>query len=107
MQDYGYPTFPHSYFLCGWMLWGLWVWLVLGYGCYKLWKLHKQKSRFEYWGIYMLMSFFLSGNPIVNFKTWFCYIFMILIVSHERYIEKVVDYHFKIQDNMKKHNYKY
>lgn len=89
MQEYGYPTFPHSYLLCGWMLWGIWVWVILGYGIYKFSKLIKCKASLKYLGLYLLMVFLLSGGPIVNFKTWFCYVFIILIISnkyHGRYV---------------------
>jgi hypothetical protein len=81
MQSYGYPTFPHSYLLCGGMMWGIWIWPVFIYLCYKVIRLIKTRSKFEYWGLYLLLTFILAGGPIVNFKSWFCIIFMILIVS--------------------------
>lgn len=80
----GYPSFPHSSFLCYWLLFGVVAWIIIIYGITRLRLLMKEKSKYEMIGWYLFISFwFYGGVPTMNFKAWFMWGCIFLMISNE------------------------
>lgn len=85
----GYPSFPHSSFLSYWLLFGIVTWIIIIYGITRLKALIKEKSKYEMIGWYLFISFwFYGGPPTMNFKAWFMWGSIFLIISNEKYLKK-------------------
>ena len=75
MSNYGYPTFPHSYFLTYLLI----APLLSFYLFYKLinWSFNSLNSL----KVYVLIAFFMYGGVIYNFKIYLLFLIIINMVS--------------------------